>query len=65
MIEAECPKCLSYEFITTAHVQEEWLVDSNGKYIENYEHVHVLRPPDPGNIWYCAKCHTEAVVKEI
>jgi hypothetical protein len=65
MIEAECPKCMSDEFITTAVVQEDWLVDNKGNFLEDIDYVQVVTPPDPQNIWVCAKCHTEAIVTNI
>lgn len=29
-----CPKCGGNEFITTAHVMQDWKVDASGNYLE-------------------------------
>lgn len=49
-------------FIATAHVTEDWVVDSNGDFIElsTKSDCQVLHAPDEQDIWTCAFCGTEA-----
>lgn len=60
-IHAVCPKNPKHkEFLTTAHVMEEWKVDENGQFIAVVRGLQTDHGPDPGNIWTCAKCRAEA-----
>jgi len=64
MITAKCPKkCKSKQFVTTAHVMEEWKVDEHGEYIERIQFLEVSHDPDAGNYWTCAECGTQAIVE--
>ena len=57
-----CPKCGGNEFITTAHVMQDWKVDASGNYLETINGcVQVDRNPDPDNIWTCCRCGSEAI----
>ena len=57
-----CPHCGGNEFITTAHVAQDWRVDECGNFIELIQDcTDVIVAPDPGNIWTCSRCGTEAV----
>lgn len=65
MITARCPKkCKSKQFVTTAHVMEEWKVDEHGEYIKRIKCLEVSSDPDPGNYWSCAECGAEAIVED-
>ena len=51
-----CPKCGGNEFITTAHVMQDWKVNASGNYLETINGcVQVDRNPDPDNIWTCCR----------
>lgn len=65
-MKAICPQDPSHKtFITTAHVQQEWEVDSEGEFIEVVtECLDTTHRPDAGNIWSCTKCHSEAIVTD-
>jgi len=59
---AWCPKDPTHKkFITSAHVVEEWLVDSKGDFLENRSHGETVHGPDTGNTWACDTCGAEAV----
>ena len=52
------------EFVTVAHVAEDWLVDEKGNFIENYGCTgDVVALPHSENIWTCVKCGAEAEVE--
>ena len=59
-----CPKCGGREFITTAHVIEEWIVDSDGNYLDTYCTGDVTHTPDDDNIWQCNNCGYDAAGTE-
>jgi len=62
-MKARCPKDPSHKrFITTAHVMEEWRVDSEGNWIETICCLQTDHGPDPDNTWTCAICGAEAEV---
>lgn len=64
-MKATCPKDGGHKrFVTTATVQEDWLVDEAGNFIESHGSVQTVHKPDPGNIWTCATCGAEAVVTQ-
>lgn len=57
-----CPKCGGNEFITTAHVMQDWKVNASGNYLETINGcVQVDRNPDPDNIWTCCRCGSVAI----
>ena len=52
-----CPKCGNKEFIVTAHVVQEWLVDKYGEFIKaTQDCVCVSHYPDDDDIWQCESC---------
>lgn len=62
-----CPKDKSHEgFIATAHVTEEWLMDSNGDFLEVYssDDTEVVHRPDNEDVWYCQECGADAEVED-
>ena len=62
-MKATCPVDPTHNrFITTATVQEDWLVTATGDYIETKASVQTLRGPDPDNTWECAVCGAAAVI---
>jgi len=59
----ECPTDPKHNrFIATAHVTEDWVVNSNGNFLELAIETdcQVLHAPDEQDIWTCAICETEA-----
>ena len=64
-MKARCPKSRDHlRFVTTAHVQEEWVVDQHGNWIETRETLDTVHGPDAGNIWTCAWCGARAEVRD-
>ena len=63
-MKAICPTNPKHQtFVTTAHVMQEWEVDSDGSFLEVASGcLEVTHQPDPGNIWSCTECHAEAIV---
>ena len=57
-----CPKCGDSEFVTVAHVAQDWKVDGFGNFLEELETTEVVAAPDDGNIWTCARCGSEAII---
>ena len=61
----QCPKCGCKEFFVTAHVTQDWLVDSNGDYLQTEnECVEVTHFPKNDDMWMCADCTYSAEGKE-
>ncbi len=65
MITAICPQNREHkQFATTAHVVQEWKVDAHGNFLECLESaMETSHGPDPGNIWTCTTCLTQAIVR--
>jgi len=63
-MKAVCPNSPDHkQFVTTAHIVEEWLVDETGSFIEVVNTgLEVSHGPDSGNIWTCVDCSAEAEV---
>ena len=60
-MKAYCPnKCEEEQFVTTAHVVEDWVVTPEGDWIETIECTEVSHGPNTGNIWTCHTCGEEA-----
>lgn len=57
-----CPKCGGKEFITVAHVAQDWKVDEFGNFIKEMETTETVAGPDDDNIWTCANCGAEGVI---
>ena len=58
-----CPHDPSHTiFVTTATVQQLWIVDKHGEFIECLDDcIQVYHKPNPENIWECLECGHEAV----
>ena len=57
MAKHVCPKCGGTEFIVTAHVTQDWKVDTDGDFLQCVQEcVEVTHKPDNGDKWACAKC---------
>jgi len=67
-MKAICPKNPKHnEFVTTAHVMQEWIVDEGGRFIRVFggaECLEVTAPPDPDNVWNCKECWAEAKIEK-
>jgi len=65
-MKATCPECNSKQFVTVAHVTEDWVVNENGEFVEVFgsSDTYVVHGPRAGNIWICYKCGEEAKVEE-
>jgi hypothetical protein len=62
-MRARCPRDPKHkEFITTAHVVEEWLVDEEGNWLETLGSLETAHPPHVENCWSCAICSEAAEV---
>ena len=56
-MKATCPKHPNCKrFYTTVVVEQEWLVNSEGKLLEVYRDLDVLQGPRAGVNWYCYEC---------
>jgi ribosomal protein L37AE/L43A len=56
-----CPKCGNNQFLVTAHVVQEWIVDEYGEFVEvTSECLEVAHFPDNEDLWQCSKCGYEA-----
>ena len=63
MNEHVCPNMCDANFITTAHVMQDWEVNSYGDYVKTINDcLQVTHKPDDDNIWSCSKCSAEAVI---
>lgn len=65
-MKAICPKNENHkEFITVAHVSQDWKVDENGNWIDTVdESLEVTAKPQAENTWTCFICNAEAVVTD-
>ena len=67
-MKAICPKNQKHnQFVTTAHVMQEWIVDEKGEFIdinEGGECLEVTANPDPDNIWNCKTCGAIAKIEK-
>lgn len=62
-IKAICPTDPTHcDFITTAHVMEDWKVDKHGNWLDTLKTLQIDHGPDPDNIWTCFVCGAEAEV---
>lgn len=65
MLKARCPNDSEHkEFVTVAHVSEDWIVDDQGNFIQNLGSIEIVAGPCKGNTWTCRKCNAEAVVTD-
>ena len=65
-MKATCPNNPDHkEFITVAHVAQDWVVDDEGNFINTWcNATEVVAPPHPDNIWWCKKCNAEAIITQ-
>jgi len=65
-MKAICPNNIEHkQFVTTAHVCQDWVVDENGDFLEEENScVEVTHGPDADNIWTCKICGAEAVIEK-
>lgn len=63
-MKAICPNNRNHErFTTTAHVVQDWEVDSNGNFIKSVNDcVEVTSDPNIDNVWECAICGAQAIL---
>lgn len=62
-MRAICPNDENHkEFITSAHIMQDWVVDDSGDFIRVHEDLVTTHKPDPDNEWTCAICKERAVV---
>lgn len=60
-----CPKCGGTTFIATAHVTQDWRIDTNGDFQECVsECVEVTHEPDQEDILTCTNCGYDASGEE-
>jgi hypothetical protein len=61
-----CPKDPTHkQFLTTATVTQDWLVDADGEFVKVVNDCSlVFARPDPLNQWWCAECGTDAINTE-
>lgn len=64
-MKVKCPENPEHkQFVTTAHVMQDWFVDENGNFVAvATECVEVTHRPDPDNVWTCLVCGAEAIVE--
>ena len=56
-----CPQCGAESFYVSAHVVQDWKVDSHGTFLEAYnECSEVTHRPDNNDLWECANCGFKA-----
>ena len=62
-MKAVCPNNPAHkEFLTPAHVMEDWKVDDKGNFIASMGAIQTDHGPNPDNIWGCVECGAEATV---
>jgi hypothetical protein len=64
-MKATCPNDPNHkEFLTVAHVTEDWVVDEFGEFVEIWDQnqTEVVANPHPDNTWTCKICGATAVV---
>lgn len=62
-MKARCPNNPEHkQFVTTAHVVEEWVVGEDGSWQKTLGSLETAVGPDPGNIWTCHECDAQAEV---
>lgn len=60
-----CSKCGAESFEVTAHVTQDWRIDSNGTFLQSLnECVEVTHYPNEDDIWDCANCSFSAAGSE-
>jgi hypothetical protein len=65
MPRATCPTDETHDrFVTTAHVQQDWVVDPDGNFVSELATGETTHGPDSGNTWTCQTCGADAVVTD-
>lgn len=53
----QCPNCGSNQFIVTAHIAQDWKVDTNGNFLSITDDcTEIVHKPDNSDMWTCANC---------
>jgi hypothetical protein len=53
------------KFITVAHVSQDWVVDEEGNFLEQYgSEGETVASPCSGNTWACYECGATAIVED-
>lgn len=65
-MKARCPNSPEHkEFVTTAHIVQDWVVNEKGDFLQVVtECVETTHQPDPDNIWSCRECGAEAIFEK-
>lgn len=64
-MNARCPNNPEHDqFITVAHVTEDWVVDREGNFLEEApaQDKQTVHGPTVGNTWTCRECGADAIV---
>lgn len=62
-MHATCPTDVGHRhFVTPVLVEEEWLVDEAGNWIETVGQTRPVRGPGTETPWRCAECDAVAIV---
>ena len=67
MLKITCPKSNRHKkFCTTAHVVQEWIVDTTGMFLSvEDECIEVAHEPERGDLFTCKTCGLEAIVEDV
>lgn len=65
---AICPnvllnECDGTQFLASATVRAEWIVDKHGNFEEDNEVCQIIDGPNHDEIWTCRTCDAEAIHK--
>ena len=61
----KCPKCGGTTFSATAHVTQDWMLGSNGEFMESISNcVDVTHRPNDDDLWVCLNCEYSAAGAE-
>ena len=65
-MKATCPNDPEHKrFEVSAHVVQDWIVDSCGNFVEEMNAcTAIIHSPDENDIWTCHDCGTEAIVED-
>ena len=64
-MKLRCPQNPDHKrFMTTAHVQEEWIIDENADWLETTQTLDTVAGPDPANDISCVECGCNAEVED-
>ena len=61
-----CPHCGGKEFIVSAHIAQDWIVDEKGNFLSvSEECTDVIHYPDLEDIWQCTSCGAEVTGSDL